>query len=82
MESSGFKTTVKKICKGIEEMWNNFIEVWLKIATPIISAGVAAKTKNPRAGQVTLNILKSLTGNGKTVSLTDMHGHGLGLKVM
>ena len=42
---------------------------------------VAAKTKNPKIGQSTGNILKSLTG-GKILSLTDMHGRGLRLKVI
>ena len=44
----------------------------MKIATPIISAGVAAKIKNPQSAEITSNILKSLTG-GKILSLTDMH---------
>ena len=51
------------------------------MATPLISAAVAAKTKNPPSAQVTNSILKSLTG-GKILSLTDMHGNGLRLKVM
>ena len=52
------------------------------MATPLISAAVAAKTKNPQSTQVTNNILKSLSG-GKILSLTDMHsGAGLRLRVM
>ena len=35
--------TKRKIFKGTEKRWINFIEPELKIATPIISAGVAAK---------------------------------------
>ena len=62
-------------------MWNNFIKPGLKIATPIISAGVAGKTKNPQSAQTTSNILKSLTG-GKILRLTNLLGNGLGLKVM
>ena len=50
------------------------------MATPLISAAVAAKTKNPQSAQVTKSILKSLTC-GKIISLTDMHGRGLGLKL-
>ena len=43
---------------------------------------VSAKTRNPKVGQATSNILKSLTG-GKILSLTDMHsGAGLRLRVM
>ena len=51
------------------------------MATPLILATVAAKTKNPQSVQITNNILKPLTG-GKILSLTDMHGRGLKLKVM
>ena len=51
------------------------------MATPLISAAVAAKTKNPQSAQVTNSILKSLTV-GKILSLTDIHGNGLRLRVM
>ena len=56
-------------------MWSSFIELGLKIATPIVSAAVAAKIKNLQSVELTSNILKSLTG-GKTLSLTDMQGNG------
>ena len=52
----------------------------LKIATPLISAAVAAKTENAQSAQITNNFLKLLTG-GKISSLTDLHGNGLRLKV-
>ena len=42
---------------------------------------VSAKTKNPKIGQATTNILKSISG-GKILSLTDIHGNDLRLKVM
>ena len=80
LEGAGFRDTVKKLYKGSQTAWNKFLKPALKIATPIISAGVAAKTKNPQSAQITSNILKSLTG-GKILSLTDVHGIGLGLKV-
>ena len=51
------------------------------MATPLISAAVAVKRKYPQSAQVTNNILKTLTG-GKVLSLTDMHGNGLRLKVL
>ena len=51
------------------------------MVTPLISAAVAAKTRNPQSAQVTNNILKTLTG-GKVLGLTDMHGNGLRLKVI
>ena len=40
-----------------------------------------SESTNPKAGQATTNILNSISG-GKILSLTDMHGHGLRLKVM
>ena len=81
LEGAGFKNTMKKIFKGSQTAWNKFIKPGLKMATPLISAAVAAKTKNPQSAQVTNTILKSLTG-GKVLSLTDMHGNGLRLRVM
>ena len=81
LEVNGFKNTMEKIFKGAEKMWNNFIKPGLKVASPIISAGVVAKTRISHAGQVTSNFLKSLTG-GKILSLTDMYGRGLRLQVM
>ena len=81
LEGAGFKNTVKKIFKGSQTAWSKFSKPALKIATPVISAGAAMKTKNAQSAQVTSNILKSLTG-GKILSLTDMHGKGLRLKVM
>ena len=81
LEGAGFKNTMKKIIRGSQTAWNKFIKPALKKATPIISAGVAMKTKNTQSAQVTSNILKSITG-GKILSLTDKHGRGLRLKVM
>ena len=81
LEGAGFKNTMKKVFKGSEKMWNKFLKPGLKISTPLISAAVAAKTKNPQSAQVANSILKSLTG-GKILSLTDMHGRGLRLRVM
>ena len=61
-------------------MWNIFIKPGLKIASPVISAEVDPKTKNPQSAEITSNVLKSLKG-GKILSLSDMHGNGLRLKV-
>ena len=81
LEGAGFKDTMKKIFGGSQTAWNKFLKPALKIATSIISAGVAMKTKNPQSAQVTSNILKSLT-RSKILSLTDMHGRGLRLKLL
>ena len=51
------------------------------MASPYIGMAVAAKTKNQKIGQTTGSFLKSLTGD-RILTLTDMHGRGLRLKVM
>ena len=81
LERGSIKSKLQKTFRGRKKAWDNFIKPGLKMATPLISAAVAAKTKNPQSTQITNNILKSLTG-GKILSLTDMHGRGLGLKVL
>ena len=81
LEGGSTKSKLQKIFRGTKKAWENYIRPGLKMATPLISAAVAAKTRNPQSAQVTNNILKTLTG-GKVLSLTDMHGRGLRLKVM
>ena len=81
LEGAGFKNKLKSIFRGTKTAWDKFIKPGLKMATPLISAAIAAKTKNPQSAQVTNSILKSLTG-GKILSLTDIHGNGLRIKVM
>ena len=50
-------------------------------AETFIVMAVSAKTKNPKVGQASRNILKSRSG-GKVVSLINIHGNGLRSKVM
>ena len=51
LEGAGLKNTMKKKFKGSQSACNKFLNPALKIASPIISAGFAMKTK-------TLNQLK------------------------
>ena len=81
LEGGSIKSKLQKTFKGTKQTWDSFIKPGLKMATPLISAAVASKTKNPQSAQVTNSILKSLTG-GKILSLTDLHGNGFCLKVM
>ena len=82
LEGGSIKSRLQKIFRGTKKAWDSFIKPGLKMATPLISAAVAAKTKNPQSAQVANSILKSLTG-GKISSLTDVHsGAGLILRVM
>ena len=81
IERGSTKSKLQKIFRGTKEAWDSFFKPVLKMATPLKSAAVAAKTKSPQSVQITNNILKSLTG-GKVLGLTDMHGNELRLKVM
>ena len=77
LEGGSIKSKLQKIFRGTQRAWNKFIKPGLKMATPLR----IFQTKNPQSAQVANSILKSLTG-GKILSLTDMHGHGLRLKVI
>ena len=81
LEGGSIKSKLHKNFRGTKKAWDSFIRPGLKMATPLISVAVAAKTKNPQSALVTNSILKSLT-SGKVLSLTDMHRRGLRLKVM
>ena len=81
LEGGSIKSKLQKIFKGTQSAWNKFLKPALNMASPYIGMTVSAKTKNPKIGQATTNILKSISG-GKILSLTDMHGRGLRLKVI
>ena len=81
LEGAGFKNTMKKMIKGSQTAWNKFLKPAVNVAAPFIGLAVSAKTNNPKVGQATTYILKSISG-GKILSLTDIHGNGLRLKVM
>ena len=81
LEGSGFKNTMKRIFKGSQTAWLKFLKPTINTLAPVIGMAVGAKSKNDKVGAATTNILKSLTG-GRILSLTDMHGRGLRLKVM
>ena len=82
LEGGGsIKSKLQKIFRGTQSAWNKFLKPALNMASPYIGMAVSARTKNPKIGQATTNILKSISG-GKILSLTDLHGNGLRLKVM
>ena len=81
LEGNGFENTMKKIFKGSQTACKKFSKPALNIASPYIAMAVSAKTKSPKIGQATANILRSISG-GTILSLTDVHGNGLRLKVM
>ena len=80
LEGGSIKSKLQNVFRGTKKAWASFIKPGFKMATPLTSAAVAAKTKNPQSAQITNNFLELLTGC-KIISLTDMHGLGLRLKV-
>ena len=81
LEGASIKSNLKENFWGTEKAWIKFLEPALNIASPFIGMAVAAKTKYLENGKATDINLKSL-GGGKILSSTDMHGNGLGLKLM
>ena len=81
LEGGSIRSKIQKNSKGTQTAWNKFLKPAVNVAAPFISMAVSAKTINPKIGQATTNISKSLSA-GKFLSLTDMHGIGLRLKFM
>ena len=81
LDGGPIRSKLQKNIQGTQTAWNICLKPGLKMATPLISAAIAAKTKNLQSEQVANKILKSLTG-GKILSLTPLHDNGLRLKVI
>ena len=81
LEGGSNKCKLQKTFKGSQTAWNKFLKSAIDATVPFIGMAVSAKTKIPKVGQATTNILKNIGGR-KILSLTDMHGHGLRPKVM
>ena len=52
LEGGSIKSKLQNIFRGYRKAWDSFIKPGLKMATPLISAVVAAKTKNPQSAQI------------------------------
>ena len=81
LEGGSIKNKPQKFFKGTQTTWNKFLESAINATAPFIGKPVGAKTKNPKVGQATTNFFRSIS-RGKILSLTDMHGRGLRMKVM
>ena len=81
LEGGSMKSKLQKNFKGTQTACNKLLKLSVNVAAPFIGIAVSAETKNPRVGQATTNFLKSISG-GRVLSSTDMHGHGLRLRVM
>ena len=53
LEGGSMKSKLQKTFKGTQTAWHKLLKPGLKMATPLISAAVAAKTKNPQSAQIT-----------------------------
>ena len=73
LEGGSIKSKLQKFFRETQTTWNIFLKPAIKATSPFIGMAVSAKTKKPKVGQATTNILKSISG-GKILSLTDMHG--------
>ena len=81
LEGGSMKSKLQKIFRGTQTAGNTFLKPEINATAPLIGMAVSAKTKNPKVEQATTNILKSISG-GKSLSLTDLHGNGLRIKLM
>ena len=75
LEGGSLKSFMKKVFKGSKTAWNKFLKPVVNATAPVIGMAVAAKSKNPKAGQATTQILKSISG-GKILTLTDNYNGG------
>ena len=80
LEGASIKSKLQKVSEGTQAAWNKFLKPAVNVAAPFIGMVVGAKTKNPKVGQATTNILKSFSGS-EILSLTDLHGNGLRLNL-
>ena len=81
LEGVSIKSKQQKIFRGTQTAGKKFLKPALNIAITYIGMAVSAKTKNPQIGKATGDLLKSIIG-GNILSLTDMSGRGLRLKVL
>ena len=80
LEGGSIKSKPQKTFGRTQFARNKIPKTANNATAPIIGLAVSGKSKDSRVGQATSNFLKSLTG-GKVLSLTDMQGNGLSLKV-
>ena len=62
LEGGSIRSKLQKLFKGTQTAWNQFLKPAINATAPFIGMAVSAKTKNPKVGQATTNILKSISG--------------------
>ena len=58
LEGGSINGKLQKFSRGTQTAWKKLFKPGSKMSTPLISAAVAAKTKNPQSAQVATSILK------------------------
>ena len=57
LEGGRIKSKLQKTFEGTQTAWNKFLKPAVNVSAPFIGMAVSAKTKNPRVGAATTNIL-------------------------
>ena len=60
LEGASIGSKLQKIFRGTQNAWNEFFKSAVNVAAPNIGMDMSAKTKNPKVGQATTSILKSI----------------------
>ena len=61
LEGGSIKSTIKALFRGTQTAWIKFLKPAINGTAPFIGMAVNARTKNPKVGQATTNILKSIS---------------------
>ena len=61
LAGGSLKSKLQKNFQGTQTAWKKFLKPAVNVAAPFIGMAVSAKTKNPKVGPATTNILKSIT---------------------
>ena len=81
IEGAEFKKNIQKFFKGTQTTWSKLFKPAVKVAAPFMGMSTLAKTTDPQVGQATTKFSKSISA-GKILSLTDLHGHCLRIRLM
>ena len=76
LDGGSIESKLQIFFRGTQTAWKKFLKPAVNVAASFIGMALSANNENPKIGQATTNISKSISG-GKILSLTDMHGIGL-----
>ena len=62
LEGGSIKSKLQRILERTQTAWNKFLKPAINATAPFIGMAVSAKTRHPKVGQATTNILKSISG--------------------